>query len=365
MTITKVNASGWSSGAKLTSTQANSFDTKIVTALDKTSAGDTLSGVINCSGEGRIRPSYVVGSNSDTSYTLSSGISIIDVKAASLTANRSYTLNTSGAAAGDLVDVLGHATYGVTVNSLLTIGGANGTASWARFLYNGSAWVLLASNQEAPLIRSGGFWPTLWTGATEGSLTATAGDQSGNPFTDVGNIGLFTGLSSDGTTMHNFDDYGGGAWFRVLPGEVITGSSTSYIWFMPINHLLIHGRTLSSVRVSYWAANAPVHAGLPALKPGIHIRQFGSFSTGTNAAGAALLSTNNGWAVDPSASAAAFDSGAHDIIFTPDQNNVIDLSDSGGYGYKYVLALNVEGGTNALDGSPVGKMIGRVLCTHT
>jgi len=41
MTITKVNPPGWPAGGKLTSAQANAFDTKLITALDKT--GDTVS----------------------------------------------------------------------------------------------------------------------------------------------------------------------------------------------------------------------------------------------------------------------------------------------------------------------------------
>lgn len=57
MAITKVNLPGWGFGDKLASAQINSFDTKIITALDKTTAGDQLAGVVTMAATAALRAS--------------------------------------------------------------------------------------------------------------------------------------------------------------------------------------------------------------------------------------------------------------------------------------------------------------------
>jgi len=52
--FTKTNPAGWSFGSKLTSQQANDIDGKTAQALDKSPAGDTLTGVVGFSGAGQI-----------------------------------------------------------------------------------------------------------------------------------------------------------------------------------------------------------------------------------------------------------------------------------------------------------------------
>ena len=54
MTITRVNPAGWSLGDKLTSAQQNQLDIDHANALDKTSAGDTLSGVVRIQSGGQL-----------------------------------------------------------------------------------------------------------------------------------------------------------------------------------------------------------------------------------------------------------------------------------------------------------------------
>ena len=46
MSLHNPNVAGWSSGAELTSSQMNDVGTQLPMALDKTTAGDTLSGVV-------------------------------------------------------------------------------------------------------------------------------------------------------------------------------------------------------------------------------------------------------------------------------------------------------------------------------
>lgn len=54
MTISRVKPSNWATGEKLTSTEMNAMDTNAAKALDKTSAGDTLSGIITVDATGKV-----------------------------------------------------------------------------------------------------------------------------------------------------------------------------------------------------------------------------------------------------------------------------------------------------------------------
>src|SRR5688572_24244452 len=110
MTISRAKPAGWGVGDKLTSSEANTIDINTTKALDKSSgATDTLESNVACSGAGRIRKSYVVGADANTTYTLAGGNSIIDAASATLTAAREYTLSNTGASAGDTREILGHA----------------------------------------------------------------------------------------------------------------------------------------------------------------------------------------------------------------------------------------------------------------
>lgn len=53
MAFTRINGGSWAVGDKLTSAQANSLDVDHANAVDKTVAGDTLSGVLVTAGAGR------------------------------------------------------------------------------------------------------------------------------------------------------------------------------------------------------------------------------------------------------------------------------------------------------------------------
>lgn len=148
MTISKVNPPTWGVGAKLTSAQANSFDDKIITALDKTSAGDTLSGKVQCSGVGRIIDSYVVGADADTTYSAGTASTIVVPN--TITANRVYTFNTTGASTGDQINVLCKpGPYTITLvddpslGTIATLGGQTGTVSLScNMIYTGAGgWV--------------------------------------------------------------------------------------------------------------------------------------------------------------------------------------------------------------------------------
>ncbi len=153
MTISRVKSPDWGIGEVLTSTQMNAVDTNVTNALDKRAAQtDTLASEVTCSGAGRIRGTYAVGADADTTYLVSGQNATIYTP--TLTANRIYTLsNTNGATNDRLLIVNGStsaftitvknaaATTIATLNNKLVV--TSGASSWGEFLFDGAAWVAL------------------------------------------------------------------------------------------------------------------------------------------------------------------------------------------------------------------------------
>jgi hypothetical protein len=118
---------------------------------------------------------------------------------------------------------------------------------------------------------------------------------------------------------------------------VDTGSAIARGLIFGISDLLIDGATIASCTLSLWGAfSGPSHASLPALMP-----KFGILRISSAGAGVALLSTGGGLVTDTAASVGVYES-QHDVVFTPDQNNIVDKSQ-----YSYSLIVFNEGHTNA------------------
>lgn len=197
-----------------------------------------------------------------------------------------------------------------------------------------------------PTVRVARFRPTTFT-ARPGADTTPVIDLSVHP--GVYESFMFTGVASKsaGTPYYSMIDPAG-----LLIGEVWTAASLAHGYNMPLTaEHLSNGRTLSSVKARFVAAAA--HGGLPAQMPAVFISR--DLRTDFSSAATALLSTTNGWSIDSSANVGVYET-AHDITFTPNQNNVIDLAS-----YLYTLTVAYEGGTNALLG---GRILGLEL-THT
>lgn len=155
MTISKVNASGWSFGEKLTSTQINSFDTKLITALDKTSAGDTLAGIIALSGVGRLTDTCVDAADADTTYSV--GGSRCIRLTSSVTADRTYTLNGTGAQTNDTVTFYCDPGFtkvasivdsgSATVLAKLSYSDVTGGHQAVTMVYKGGAWKVQSASR--------------------------------------------------------------------------------------------------------------------------------------------------------------------------------------------------------------------------
>lgn len=223
MTISRVNGSSWGVGDKLTSAQTNALDINTTSALDKRAGQtDTLQSIISCSGAGRIVPSYIAGADADTTYTLSSGVSVIDGSTVP-TAPRNYTLSTTGAIAGDTVVVFGGA-FDITVKvggtPLLVVGTGNSglnQSRWGEFIYTGSTWILLSSSfpakQQRQVFTSNGTytvpadcWKLLVIGVGGGG--GGAGGAGGNTTTSAS----ASGGGGGGAAMQ------GSAWVDTTPG---------------------------------------------------------------------------------------------------------------------------------------------------
>lgn len=228
MSISPVNT--WGVGDKLTSGQATELSTKLTYAVDKRSGQtDTIQSVVSCTNGGRVKPSYVVGTNADTTYSLSGGISIIDGASATLTANRIYTLSTTGATAPEVVTVTGHATYDITVKvgatTLLVIGaGSTGgnQSRWAEFLFNGTTWILFKSSFAPPQQRtaftaSGNYTvpPDVFKLLVLGCGAGGGGGAAGAPNTANSLTVNGQGGGGGGGALAGF------AWVDVTPGQVI------------------------------------------------------------------------------------------------------------------------------------------------
>jgi hypothetical protein len=205
MAITAVHATSWAFGEKLTAAQMNAFDDKIVTALDKTSAGDTLAGAITLSGAGRFLKVIASGADANTTYTIGS---FNDLRVSTLTANREYTFSNTGAASGDEIDVYIDASvaYNIAVKdnggtTIFTLGnGATDDGTAVRLVYN-SGWKVKDSRgtrHKSQLFTANGTWTCpanvtrVWVqaiGGGGGGGGGGAGDTGGSTLDGEGGDG--------------------------------------------------------------------------------------------------------------------------------------------------------------------------------
>ena len=155
MSFTRVKPAGWGIQDTLTSSEANALDIDHANAVDKSASGDTVSGILQMSGKGRIVPTFEVGADADTTYVLTDGISEVRIPS-TLSAARIYTFSVTGALTGDIITVKASTalTFVVTVKdgggaTLATVsgsapsGGAFAGHQCVTLLFNGTAWELL------------------------------------------------------------------------------------------------------------------------------------------------------------------------------------------------------------------------------
>jgi hypothetical protein len=123
------------------------------------------------------------------------------------------------------------------------------------------------------------------------------------------------------------------------PIVVYTGATDNYGFEIPLDAFLIHGATLSTATLYLRPISG--HGGLPTRQPKFGIVR--KSVAGYNTAAESLLTTS--YAQLAAGSVVAYEADST-IVYTPDQNNVIDRTL-----YSYTLVLYDEGGTNALAGN--------------
>lgn len=163
---------GWGFGDEFTSSQANALDINVTNAVDKRVNGDVVSGVLQMSGAGRIIPSNVNGTDANTTYQPNAGNHTIYVGPSAITANRVYTLGSTGIVIGDIITVKNDSTgFTITVQDggavvLAVLGLASISADCdavsASFIFLGSKWTALYFDRQprkySQTFNSNGTW---------------------------------------------------------------------------------------------------------------------------------------------------------------------------------------------------------------
>jgi len=311
MSITKINPPGWPLGGEVTSAQFNAIDTKLITALDKTSAGDTLSGVVTVAAGGGL---YMSGANT---Y----------IQAASATAQ--IVAAVSGA-------VIGATASGAYVEAS-TAGAKIRTRNGGRLEHGDNDYPNLASGHSGRSRVLAQLW-----GMHCVPLISTATGALGGQWTVNTTIGQPT------TKQPMVNGY-------LQTEAVSTTAAQPYTYACPLVKL-VNGATLSSVIVNFYPAAG--HAAPPAGTdlPAIYVLR--TQCTSGTLTQAHLKSTGSGLQYSTfSGTAGQWNSASgQSITYTPDQNNTIDTAT-----YDYFIVFADECGANAI----VGTQILSVLMTYT
>jgi hypothetical protein len=299
VSFVRVNPTGWSgaagtTGDEFTSTQANTLDTDHANALDKTTAGDTLSGVVTMASTAVIEAGF--------------GGNIVASAGGAVTATVAFAVDAQAARA-----------------LASSVAGGIASAAVGGFALSGAA----------------GDWPTFGvSGATPATHTIYISCDSIAGATAAPTSTPETALFAHGNapSLQN-----GGA----VTTTVSTSNSGGIAYYLPLNRLhsgtsedgyTCSGATLETVTL-FFAPNS-LHTALPTYMPRIGVY-------GVTAGGAVFaLRSGSGVVVDSSASFGAYNV-PHTISWGCTQNGVLDSSTN-----SYFLVIVDEGDTaNSLSGA--------------
>ena len=128
---------------------------------------------------------------------------------------------------------------------------------------------------------------------------------------------------------------------RGFYSNIVYGAGAgSYAWSVPLDAALVDGSTLSSATLHFRPVGG--HAAVPTVQPWFGILR--NVRTSYNPVSEKMKSGTTGYTQLAAASVAAYQVDQA-MVFTPDQNNVIDLST-----YSYLLVIGDEGAGNMLAG---------------
>jgi hypothetical protein len=297
----------WSVGDKFTSAQANAIAVDLSKALDKSLAGDEMSGVITmantaaiiASNDGNITADAADGISANATNSITSNVSagISTTVPGGIAPSSGGTITDGGIAGGITATIAGGIVSGVDGGIALT----GNTADWVT--YGTARSATITEPCGAMFIQGASNWSTGFGGTNV--LVSAA--NSGN----VANLYLH----------------------RMVNGQY-------------------NGATLTSVTLYMVAAS---HTGVPVTPPSIDIQRLG-YPGGSGPTAVSLFSTGprpfwpstslGGIATPGSGTAWTNGGNLWAITFTPNQNNVINMAQ-----YAYQILLLDEQGTGAVSGN--------------
>jgi len=315
MSFTRANPAGWSFNAKLTSAQINALDIDHANALDKTTAGDTLSGAIAMTATANINAGYSGNITSNVAggiqATVAGGIQSTYVGGITPTVPSGISSSVasgivSTVASGISTTAIGGLASGVAGGVALT----GGSADWPTFGVNG------ASTRSYNLILPLDFGIAM----TSSAISSPPGTQQ----FQIYQSSYQSSPSSPTTQCGGF-----------LTQSVSTSGSAGYGYYVPLRQLLngaANGATLAGVALTLLPNSS--HTSLPSFMPRIGIF---AVSSGLAPSTRLSLSSVSNFAIDSSATVGAYNAG-HSIVYTCNQNNVLNTQL-----YQYFAIIIDEG----------------------
>ena len=325
----------WSSGDKFTSAQANAIAIDLTKALDKSVAGDVLSGAIDMVATAQLAANF-----SGNIVSNAAGAIISEIASGIIPGT-----------AGGISD--GGVTGGILASVPLGIFAA---------VRNGIAAGILGGIGDGGFV--GGIAPTVAGGIGDGGVTGGIASTVPSGITTgvAGGIasGVLHGIKLTGGATDEIQ-YGSAhttirrnlIWSPKPPSswtqkdQLAVGPNTTDILFVPLlvlDDLNSSGATLTSVKVRF-VVNDPHVSGPPGVMP-----QFGLnralVSTGSTYLLQSLTSFTPQIPTPPNGTAWYASNHIQEYIFVPDQNNVIDRNL-----YMYYLSIEDENGAFSVAGN--------------
>ena len=325
MTISKVNPSGFGVNSLLSSAQMNAFDTKIITALDKTTAGDTLAGAITVASGGSITlaagATLSAPSTSYVALTLGVG-AVINANAVGVIGSNAASAIYSAAAGGIRSSFVGgidtNVAGGISSGVAGGINLAGGVNDYPTFPARPRTIVQPCDVCAGVSVTSGG--------ALNPALNGVA-----SPFSPAAGVAYFI---ESGTMRTN----------SIVNTNSVGGSS----YYFPLRSLH-HGATLGSAVLSFTPS---AHASLPSYQQ----PSFGIYRTPAAYSGGPVGLLSTSFVTLAAATVGAYNA-PQTLTFTPNQNSVIDTTQ-----YIYFAIVWDEAGAS---GALIGNRFASIAMNYT
>ena len=306
MSLHNPNVAGWSSGAELTSSQMNDVGTQLPMALDKTTAGDTLSGVVALASTAELNLQYA----GNVVVNGTGAIQVLAGQGVQVQLGGSIAVVAGGKVVGSVPDTIVAAAAGAISGDV-----AGGIAASVQ------GGVASAVDGGIALTGSSADWPTFGVaGASPRTRVRTLALDFPVAMTSVpvATVGYGTNfLPSQSSPAQNPQTVSGGFVTQV----VSTAATTGYAYYIPLRELMngnVNGATLGTVFLNVTPAS---HSALPVFMP-----RFGIFGISRSGPASTRFALNSGsiFAVDATATVTLYNL-PHVIMYFCNQNNVLNL----------------------------------------